>query len=81
MEIYVNFGLVDVIGKQYVDNCFMTVEEGIIREVGPMAAFPPEMMRSAVDLAGKTVMPGMFNCHICFQDGALTWLLAGGLSF
>lgn len=29
MEIYVNIGLVDVIGKQHVENCFMTVEKGI----------------------------------------------------
>ena len=64
METYVNFGLVDVIRKEYVENCFMAVEAGVIREVGPMAALSPERRCSAVDLAGKTVMPGMFNCHI-----------------
>ena len=64
METYIRFGLVDVIGKRYVDDCFMTVENGIIQAVGPMASLPREAAEGAVDLAGKTVMPGMFNCHI-----------------
>lgn len=64
METYINFGLVDVIAKQYVENSYMTVEDGKIKKVGPTAELSEEEKRGAVDLSGKTVMPGMFNCHI-----------------
>lgn len=64
METYINFGLVDVINKQYVENCYLTVENGLIKNVGPMTDLAPEMQCGAVDLSHKTIMPGMFNCHI-----------------
>lgn len=64
METYINFTLVDVMEKRCVDNCFMTVDGGIIQAVGPMSALPREALSASVDLARKTVMPGMFNCHI-----------------
>ncbi len=64
MQTFINFGLVDVINKQYVENCYLMVDEGKIAKVGPMAELHEEQKRGAVDLSGKTVMPGMFNCHI-----------------
>ena len=64
MQTYINFGLIDVVGKRYVENSYMTVENGVIRSVGSMASLTQEQKQGAVDLSGKTVMPGMFNCHI-----------------
>lgn len=64
MQTFINFGLVDVIDKRYVENCYMTVDGGLIQKVGAMAELGEEQKRRAVDLTGKTVMPGMFNCHI-----------------
>ena len=64
MQTFINFGLVDVIGKKYVENSYMMVDEGKIKKVGLMAELQEEQKRGAVDLTGKTVMPGMFNCHI-----------------
>lgn len=64
MQTFIHFGLVDVIGKRYVENCYMTVDGGLIQAVGPAAQLSAEQKRDAVDLTGKTIMPGMFNCHI-----------------
>ena len=64
MQTFIHFGLVDVIGKRYVEDCYMTVDGGLIQAVGPAAQLSAEQKRDAVDLTGKTIMPGMFNCHI-----------------
>lgn len=64
MQTFIHFGLVDVIGKRYVEDCYMTVDNGLIQQVGPVAELREEQKRGAVDLTGKAVMPGMFNCHI-----------------
>lgn len=64
MQTFINFNLVDVINKQYVENSYMMVDEGKITKVGLMPELHEEQKRDAVDLGGKTVMPGMFNCHI-----------------
>lgn len=64
MQTFIHFGLVDVIGKRYVEDCYMTVDGGLIQAVGPAAQLSAEQRRDAVNLTGKTVMPGMFNCHI-----------------
>ena len=64
MQTFIHFSLVDVIGKRYVEDCYMTVDGGLIQKVGAMAELGEEQKRRAVDLTGKTVMPGMFNCHI-----------------
>ena len=64
MQTFIHFNLVDVEAKRYVENCYMTVDGGLIQAVGPMAELKEPHLRGAVDLAGQTVMPGMFNCHI-----------------
>ena len=64
MQTFFNFGLVDVVAKQYLENCYMQVDNGLILKVGPMAELNAAQRQGAVDLSGKTVMPGMFNCHI-----------------
>jgi len=40
----------------------MTVENGLIKEIGSMTA--ESVMQSGIDLKGSVVMPGMFNLHI-----------------
>lgn len=59
---FYNFNLIDVIKKQFVPNCYMTVENGLIKEIGSMTA--ENGMQSGIDLKGSVVMPGMFNLHI-----------------
>ncbi len=64
MQTYFNFDLIDVIGKRSVPGSFMTVEDGIIKELGKASDLTLEQKNAAVDLKGMTVMPGMFNTHI-----------------
>ncbi len=59
---FYNFNLIDVIKKQFVPSCYMTVENGLIKEIGSMTA--ESVMQSGIDLKGSVVMPGMFNLHI-----------------
>lgn len=64
MQTYFNFKLIDVVGKRSVPDSFMTVEDGLIKEVGKASELTPGQKNAAVDLKGMTVMPGMFNTHI-----------------
>lgn len=64
MQTYIHFNLVNVETKKYEEDCFMTVSDGIIDRVGLMKDLTPEQSRDAVDLTGRTIMPGMFNTHI-----------------
>lgn len=61
---YFGFDLIDVIAGRLVPNSAMTVENGTITWVGPADSLTGEQRLTGVDLTGKTVMPGMFNCHV-----------------
>lgn len=60
---YFGFDLIDVISRRLLPGSAMTVEKGRITWVGEAASLAPEQKRDGVDLTGRTVMPGMFNCH------------------
>lgn len=45
MQTFIHFGLVDVIGKRYVEDCYMTVDNGLIQQVGPVAELREEQKR------------------------------------
>ncbi|MCQ4925428.1 amidohydrolase family protein [Tissierella carlieri] len=64
MQILYNFGLIDVIKKEYVDNSYMIVDGENIIEIGNQEVLSEEQKRKGIDFQGKTVMPGMFNLHI-----------------
>lgn len=61
---YFGFDLIDVLTARLVPDSAMTVENGTITWVGASAALSREQRLAGVDLTGKTVMPGMFNCHV-----------------
>ena len=63
-KLYYGFDLIDPEGGRVIRNAAMTVAEGKFSWVGEAAALPPERKAQGEDLAGKTVMPGMFNCHV-----------------
>lgn len=63
-KLYYNFGLVDVIGRQYIPNSYLETENGKFSRVGLMSELTEAEKFGAVDLGGKTVMPGMFNVHV-----------------
>lgn len=58
------FQLLDVVHEKILPDYAMTAREGRIVWMGPAAALSPEQREQAEDLTGKTVMPGMFNCHV-----------------
>lgn len=64
MNLFYNFGLVDVINKQYINDCYMIVEDGYIKEIGNKNDLLKDDLKNGIDLEGKTVMPGLFNLHI-----------------
>lgn len=44
-----------------------------IARVGLAGDFSPEAGTEVVDCRGKTVMPGMINCHVHVVDEPYTW--------
>lgn len=60
--LFTNTNLVDVIGETVIQNGSVLVESGIIKEVGADIQAPDGAQ--VVDLGGKTMLPGLFNCHV-----------------
>lgn len=60
--LFTNANLVDVIGETVIRNGSVLVESGIIKEVGS-DILPPDGAQ-VIDLGGKTMLPGLFNCHV-----------------
>lgn len=63
-KTWYGFQLLDVVHEKILPDYAMTAREGRIIWMGPSAALSPEQREQAEDLTGKTVMPGMFNCHV-----------------
>lgn len=61
--VLTGFSLIDGTGRPTVPNAAMTIEGGRISWVGPAAELKAPAGASAVDLAGKYVMPGIINLH------------------
>lgn len=61
---YKNLSLIDGTGKQVLQNAYITVEEGIIKEVGTGCSGKCKEEYEVVDLDGKYVIPGLIDCHV-----------------
>ncbi len=59
---FIHANIVDVIGGTVVSDSSVLVEDGVIREIGKELSIPSDV--KVVDLAGKTMLPGLFNCHV-----------------
>lgn len=62
-HILSNARIVDGTGQVLPDR-FIVVEGGSIAGIRPMAEFPDTPDGEVVDIAGRTVMPGMIDCHV-----------------
>jgi imidazolonepropionase-like amidohydrolase len=60
---YVGARIIDGSGQSPIDNGVMVVQNGRIVAVGPAAATTVPAGATKVDVAGKTIMPGMINAH------------------
>ena len=62
ITVFTNANILDVIGETTIKNGSVLVEDGTIKEVGASIAVPEGA--KVVDLGGKTMLPGIFNCHV-----------------
>lgn len=60
--VFTNANILDVIGETTIKSGSVLVEDDIIKEVGTAIAVPEGA--KVVDLGGKTMLPGIFNCHV-----------------
>ena len=69
ITVFTNANILDVIGETTIKNGSVLVEDGTIKEVGANIAVPEGA--KVIDLGGKTMLPGIFNCHvhICSDAG------------
>ena len=60
--VFTHANIIDVIGETVLKDGNVLVESGIIKEIGSGISVPEEA--KVVDLGGKTLLPGLFNCHV-----------------
>lgn len=60
--LFTNANIIDVIGETVIQSGSVLVESGIIRQVGTDIEAPDGAQ--VIDLGGKTMLPGLFNCHV-----------------
>ena len=60
--LFKNTNLIDVLNETVIANASVLVENGIIKEIGTELAAPADA--EVIDLGGKTMLPGLFNCHV-----------------
>lgn len=62
----VNARVVDGTGTDPVEDAEVVALDGRLAYVGPRRSEPPAAHRDArcVDLGGRTVLPGFFDCHV-----------------
>jgi imidazolonepropionase-like amidohydrolase len=78
--IYVNARLVDGTGAQPVDNATVVVTGGRFGYAGPAAGAPATPADAeVVDLDGRTLLPGFFDCHVHFVVDSTKDLFGGVL--
>jgi imidazolonepropionase-like amidohydrolase len=47
-----------------LDDGYVLIEDGVIREVGPVSAVPSRRRDlTVIDVAGRALMPGLIDCH------------------
>lgn len=59
----VNCSVLDVCAGRLIDGCSVTMESGVIVDVGPSAAVAAQEAHF-IDLGGLTVMPGLIDAHV-----------------
>jgi imidazolonepropionase-like amidohydrolase len=55
--------IVDGTGRDPLDDGFVRIADGRIVEVGPMSGFSRPRDVAVVDVSGRTVLPGLIDCH------------------
>ena len=63
MICYQNCRLVDGTGKPAVENAALITQGSKILYAGPAALAPDLAVEEIIDMGGRTLLPGIFNCH------------------
>ena len=63
MVRYVNCRLVDGTGKPAVENAVLITENSKILYAGSAHLAPDPGKEEIIDMGGRTLLPGLFNCH------------------
>ncbi|MEM7128474.1 MAG: amidohydrolase family protein [Chloroflexota bacterium] len=64
-QLFADFTLVDGTGRDPIEHAVMLLDADRIQWVGPLVDLPGNVDRSqAIDLAGRTVIPGIIDAHI-----------------
>ncbi len=59
---FIHANIADVIGAALIPDSSILVEDGIITAAGRDVSVPQDA--KIIDLQGKTLLPGLFNCHV-----------------
>ena len=65
---FTHTNLIDVLNGKLIQNCTVLVEDGIITDI---TSDIPADAHSYVDLTGKYMTPGFFDCHVHLVNDAL----------
>jgi imidazolonepropionase-like amidohydrolase len=56
--------VIDGENRAPVDDGYVLIEDGVIRELGPVSGLPARRRDlTVIDVGGRTVMPGLIDCH------------------
>jgi imidazolonepropionase-like amidohydrolase len=71
LKVVVGGKLIDGTGMTPLENAVVVIEGDRIRSVGQADATPVPTGAEVIDVTGKTVMPGLINCHahLCLDGG------------
>ncbi len=56
--------------REYIDDGLLVVEDGLVTEIGPAESLLSKLPGDTVveDLSGKTIIPGLIDCHVHFSQ-------------
>lgn len=71
--------LIDGTGADPVDNATVHIADGIVTYAGPEKAAPAHGRTATLDAEGRTVLPGLIDCHMhlggTLAERAIEWIL------
>jgi len=66
-QAFIHANVIDVLEKKTINDCTVLVKDGIITDIIPGGAAPQDC--EVIDLGGKYLAPGLFNCHVHIVAG------------
>ena len=64
MQAIVGGRIIDGTGRDPINNGTILIEDGVIQSVGPAGSVTVPIDAQRLDAAGRTVMPGIIDCHV-----------------